>query len=459
MDPEPGSLLLDTVATLPWWPDIIVQVGIFIGLILLSFLASGSEVAYFSLTKPEIDTFRDSEERKDKRVWKLLSTPDRVEAPRRLLATILITNNLVNVAAILVGSNVLHIITEHIGIDSGLQLLLDLVFITSFLLLFGEITPKVYAARFGIRIVYQLARPLLFLRSLFFPISWLLIKGTSFIDKRVNITEASASLDDLKQAIDLTTGDDEAEKEEREILKGIVNFSNIPVRSIMRARVDVMSVDINIGVDELLDFINEVNYSRLPVYEESLDNIKGILHIKDLLPYLKKDSEPLKLEGLLREVQFIPETKKIDDLLDEFKDQRSHMAIVVDEFGGTAGIVTLEDVIEEIIGEINDEFDSEDWVYTKVDDHTFIFEGRIALQDVRKILDLEDAIFEDERGESDSLGGLILEIHGKIPEEGEVISYRNFTLEVESVSNHRINMVKLTMIPVEAETESENENE
>ena len=459
MDPEPGSLLLDTVAMLPWWPDIIVQVTIFIGLILLSFLASGSEVAYFSLTKPEIDTFRDSEERKDKRVWKLLSTPDRVEAPRRLLATILITNNLVNVAAILVGSNVLHIFSEHFGIDSGIQLLLDLIFITSFLLLFGEITPKVYAARFGIRIVYQLARPLLFLRSFFFPISWLLIKGTSFIDKRVNITEASASLDDLKQAIDLTTGDDEAEKEEREILKGIVNFSNIPVRSIMRARVDVMSVDISIGMEELLDFINEVNYSRIPVYEESLDNIKGILHIKELLPYLKKDSAPLKLEGFYREVQFIPETKKIDDLLEEFKDQRSHMAIVVDEFGGTAGIVTLEDVIEEIIGEINDEFDSEDWVYTKVDDQTFVFEGRIALQDVRKILDLEDDVFEDERGESDSLGGLILEIHGKIPEEGEVISYRNFTLEVESVSNHRINMVKLTMIPIEVEEESENTNE
>lgn len=455
MDPEPGSFLLDAVAMLPWWPDIIVQVTTFVILILLSFLASGSEVAYFSLTKPEIDTFKESEDGRDKRVWKLLSTPDRVEAPRRLLATILITNNLVNVAAILVGSNVLHLLTAHFEFEDGIQLLLDLVFITSLLLLFGEITPKVYAARFGTRLVYGLARPLLILRRLFFPLSWLLIKGTSFIDKRVNITEASASLDDLKQAIDLTTGDDEAEKEEREILKGIVNFSNIPVRSIMRARVDVMSVDIRIGVEELLDFINEVNYSRLPVYEESLDNIKGILHIKDLLPYLKKDSAPLHLEQLLREVQFIPETKKIDDLLDEFKDQRSHMAIVVDEFGGTAGIVTLEDVIEEIIGEINDEFDSEDWVYTKVDELTYIFEGRIALQDVRKILDLEDDLFEDERGESDSLGGLILEIHGKIPEEGEVITYRHFTLEVESVSNHRINMVKLMMVPNQEEDTSE----
>lgn len=458
MDPEPGSLIVHWVlVALPWWPDLIVQLLIFLGLISLSFLASGSEVAFFSLTKPEIDAFRDSEEPKDQRVWKLLSTPDRLEASRSLLATILITNNLVNVAAILIGSNVLHTITEQYGINESVQLLLDLVFITSFLLFFGEITPKVYAARYRLKLVHLLTRPSAILKALFYPLSWALIKSTSFIDKRVNLTEASASLEDLKQAIDLTSTGDETEKDEREILKGIVNFSNIPVKSIMRARVDVMAIEITTPLNELLDFINDVNYSRIPVYEENLDSIKGVLHIKDLLPFLKKDSEPLKLDNLLREVQFIPETKKIDDLLEEFKDQRSHMAVVVDEFGGTAGIVTLEDVIEEIIGEINDEFDSEDWVYTKVDDSTYIFEGRIALQDVRKILDLEDSIFEDERGESDSLGGLILEINGKIPEEGEVIHYRNFELEVESVSNHRINMVKFQIHPEETEEENQQE--
>lgn len=458
MDPEPGSLFVNwMLVALPWWPDILLQLLTFIVLIFLSFLASGSEVAFFSLTKPEIDAFRESEATKDQRVWKLLSTPDRLEASRSLLATILITNNLVNVAAILVGSNILHTITEQYGIDPGIQLLLDLVFITSLLLFFGEITPKVYAARYRMRLVYLLTRPSAILKALFYPLSWVLIKSTSFIDKRVNLTEASASLEDLKQAIDLTSTGDDTEKDEREILKGIVNFSNIPVKSIMRARVDVMAVDITIPLDDLLDFINDVNYSRLPVYEESLDQIKGVLHIKDLLPYLKKDSEPLRLENLLRDVQFIPETKKIDDLLEEFKDQRSHMAVVVDEFGGTAGIVTLEDVIEEIIGEINDEFDSEDWVYTKVDDQTYVFEGRIALQDVRKILDLEDSVFEDERGESDSLGGLILEINGKIPEEGEVIHYRNFQLEVESVSNHRINMVKFQIHPEEVEEDNQQE--
>ncbi len=457
MDPEPGSLLW-LMVTLPWWPELVVQFATLAGLIALSFLASGSEVAYFSLTKPEIDVFRDSEHAKDQRVWNLLSHPNRLEGSRKLLATILITNNLVNVAAILVGSNILRTITEAYGLDSGLQILFDLVFITSLLLFFGEITPKVYAAKYKLRIVHLLAKPLALLKWVFYPLSYLLIEGTRFIDKRVNLTETTASLEDLKQAIDLTRSEDESEKEEREILKGIVNFSNIPVRSIMRARVDVMAVEISTPLDGLIDFINDVNYSRLPVFEEHLDNIKGVLHIKDLLPYLKKDREPPDLSTLLREVQFIPETKKIDDLLEEFKDQRSHMAIVVDEFGGTAGIVTLEDVIEEIIGEINDEFDSEDWIYTKVDDQTYVFEGRIALQDVRKILDLDGQVFEDQRGESDSLGGLILEINGKIPEQGEIIHYRNFELEVESVSNHRINMVKLVIHPEESEEEPETPN-
>ncbi|MDP5171773.1 MAG: gliding motility-associated protein GldE [Bacteroidia bacterium] len=448
MDPEPGSFVLQwAITTLPWWPDLTLELLFFVALISLSFLASGAEVAYFSLSKPEIDAFKESDTTADKRVWKLMSDPDRLEGSRRLLATILITNNFVNVAAILIGSSILHQLAESFHLDETIQILLDLVFITSLLLFFGEITPKVYASRYRLRLVYLLAGPLRLLKALTYPLAWLLIRSTSFIDNRVNLSETSASLEDLRQAIDLTTTTDETQREEREILRGIVNFSNIPVRSIMRARVDVQAVDISIPLDELLEFINEMNYSRLPVYEDNLDNIKGVLHIKDLLPYLKKDSAELKLESLLREVQFIPETKKIDDLLEEFKDQRSHLAIVVDEFGGTAGIVTLEDVIEEIIGEINDEFDSEDWVYTKVDEHTYVFEGRIALQDVRKILDLEDHVFEDERGESESLGGLILEMNGKIPGEGEVYHYQNFELKVESVSNHRINMVKMTIHP------------
>ncbi len=447
MDPEPGSLVTDWVlmSTLPWWPDLILELLSFVILLGISFLASASEVAYFSLSKTEIDAFREGDRVADRRIWRLLSEPDRLEGSRRLLATILITNNFVNVAAILVGSNVLHQFAEALQWEPKIQIFLDLILITSLLLFFGEITPKVYAARNRTTLAYLLAGPLIVLKKICQPIAWALIRSTSFIDNRFNLIEVSASLEDLKQAIDLTATTTEAEKEEREILKGIINFSNIPVKSIMRARVDVKAVAIDTPFSELVDYINQENYSRLPVYEENLDNIKGVLHIKDLLPYLKKDSGPVDLASLLREANFIPETKKIDDLLEELKDQRSHMAIVVDEFGGTAGIVTLEDVIEEIIGEINDEFDSEDWVYTKVDESTFVFEGRIALGDVRKILHLPDHIFEDQRGESDSLGGLIMEITGRIPIEGEVVRYKNFELIVESVSNHRINMIKLVI--------------
>ncbi len=446
MDPEPERFAIDWVLmTLPWWPDLILELFAFVALISVSFLASASEVAYFSMSKSEADSFREGESPTHKRIWRLLSEPDRLEGSRRLLATILIINNFVNVAAILVGSNVLHQVAKAYAIEPGVVLFLDLVLITSLLLFFGEITPKVYAARYRLKLVELLARPLLVLKSVTAPLAWLLIRSTRFIDNRMQITEVSASLEDIKQAIDLTTSGSQLEKDEREILRGIVNFSNIQVKSIMRARVDVKAVEIDTPLEELIEIINEVNYSRLPVYEENLDNIKGILHIKDLLPFLKKDSQTLNLSELVREVQFIPETKKIDGLLEELKDQRTHMAVVVDEFGGTAGIVTLEDVIEEIIGEITDEFDSQDWIYTKVDERTYVFEGRIALNDVRKILDLDDQVFEDARGDSDSLGGLILEINGKIPSQGDKITYREFELLVESVSNHRINMVKLSM--------------
>ena len=455
MDPEPERFAIDWVlTTLPWWPDLILELVAFVALISVSFLASASEVAYFSMSKSEADSFREGESPNQRRVWRLLSEPDRLEGSRRLLATILITNNFVNVAAILVGSNILHEVASAYVMEPGLVLLLDLVLITSLLLFFGEITPKVYAARYRLKLVELLARPLTVLKSVTAPLAWILIRSTRFIDNRMQLTEVSASLEDIKQAIDLTTSGSQSEKDEREILRGIVNFSNIPVKSIMRARVDVKAVEIDTPLEELIDFINEVNYSRLPVYEENLDNIKGILHIKDLLPFLKKDSQTLNLSELVREVQFIPETKKIDVLLEEFKDQRTHMAVVVDEFGGTAGIVTLEDVIEEIIGEITDEFDSRDWVYTKIDDWTYVFEGRIALNDVRKILDLDDQVFEDARGDSDSLGGLILEINGKIPSPGDKITYREFELQVESVSNHRINMVKLSMSPPEESKEN-----
>ncbi|MDX2249764.1 MAG: gliding motility-associated protein GldE [Bacteroidia bacterium] len=455
MDPDPGNNILETIILLDQlilWPDLIGQYLLFFLLISLSFMVSATEVAFFSLTKSEIEEYKQNTSRDSQRIWEMISLP------KRLLATILISNNFANVSAILVGSTIIQAyanaydwsaynLTFFVGnseVVLKLEFLLNLFLITSIILFFGEIIPKVYAAKNRHKIVHLVAIPLEFVRALLKPISYVLIEGTRFIDDKFKVKETNASLEDLRHAINLTTTDD-ASKEEKEILKGIVNFSNITVKSVMRARVDVTAIDINMSFADLMAFINENNFSRLPVYEENLDNIKGILHIKDLLPYLKADSPELDIRTLLRGVQFIPESKKIDSLLEEFKSQRIHIAVVVDEFGGTAGIVTLEDVIEEIFGEINDEFDSEDWVYTKMSEEVYIFEGRISLIDVKKIAGLDDEIFEDARGDSDSLGGLILELHGKIPSAGEVISYRNYELHVESVSRNRISMVKFVI--------------
>ncbi len=443
MDPEPGNLFGSFMLLQSLWPDLILQFALFLILLICSFLVSGAESAFFSLTKSEIDEFKQKDTPNSKRVWNLIYDH------KRLLATILITNNFANVASILIGAYILRRYAEVYAWSSQLEGVLNVVLITSIILLFGEIVPKVYFTRNRLRLVSLLARPLSILKWFFHPLANVLVKGTNFIDKRVQLKETT-SLEDLKQAIHLTSHDIE-DSDEKEILQGIVNFNHIAVKRIMRARVDVIAVDISTPLEELIQLINENSYSRLPVYEESLDNVRGILHIKDLLPFIRQENPQLNMAELLREVHFVPESKKINVLLEEFKAAHLHMAVVVDEFGGTAGIVTLEDIIEEIFGEINDEFDSEDWVYTKKSEDTYIFEGRLGLDDLKKILDLADETFEDARGDSDSLAGLILEIHGKIPEEGEMIQYRHFEMHVESVSNNRINQVKVVLLPQEEE--------
>jgi len=461
VDPEPGHLLhfillLDVPPELPLLA-IGLRIVVFWALLVVSFLVSGAEVAFFSLSKPEIEAFRSDENNKTaQRIWHLIKKP----AHKYLLATILITNNLVNVAAILVANDIiselaaayaLNTSREVLGVVVQPEYLLKIVISTLLLLLFGEIVPKVYAAKNRIRMVKSLALPLYVLKRLLAPLSMALIRFSHFIESRIQLKDETTSLEDLKHAIDLATNDIEL-KDEKEILKGIVNFSNIPVKSIMRARVDVIAIEVNTPLSEIIEIINEHSFSRMPVYEENLDEVLGILHIKDLLPYLRDGLESVNLRDLIREAYFVPESKKIDALLEDFKSRRLHMAIVVDEFGGTAGIVTLEDVIEEIFGEISDEFDSEDWVYTKLSDNTYIFEGRIALNDVKKILDLDENEFEDARGDSDTLGGLILELAGKIPRRGDVIHYHNYDLHVESVSKNRIMMVKFVINQPEEES-------
>ncbi|TAE61412.1 MAG: gliding motility-associated protein GldE [Bacteroidetes bacterium] len=450
VDPDPeqiplSPLLLDSFYSPSslWW-----QYVLFLVLIFFSFVASGAEVAFFSLSRAEIDDYRENESPLAQRIWKLVRTP------KKLLATILITSNFVNVTAILVASNLLAVYARQYQWSTELFFFLEIALITSIILFFGEIIPKAYASRNRQPILQLAAPPIEFLNAVLSPISYLLIQGTQLIDKRLKMKESDASIEDMRQAIELTSTEQKEEAGERELLRGIVNFSNTPVKSVMRARVDMAAVEMGMHFDKLLEFVRENNYSRMPVYEDNLDNIKGILHIKDLLPYLRSGDPQVQLSSLLRDAYFIPESKKIDALLEEFREEHRHMAIVVDEFGGTAGLVTLEDIIEEVLGEINDEFDSEDWVYTKISDDTYIFEGRISLIDVRKIIGLDEDEFEEDRGSSDSLGGLILELHGKIPNMGEVIRHRHFAFHIESVSRNRIAMVKLQIHP---ETDDDDE--
>ena len=377
-----------------------------------------------------------------------------LKRPRELLATILIFNNLVNVGIILLSTFTLSEMSTLYGWNEGsagiLLKITEVGLITFLLLFFGEITPKVYASQRRLQIVRLMALTMNVLRILFYPLSFLLINSTSFLDKRLRIESDAASFEDIKHAIDLTS-EDESPGSEKEILKGIVEFSNISVKAIMRARVDVIAIEQNTSFDEVVELINEYGYSRIPVYDESLDSIKGILYVKDLLRRLKDKQENPQWLDLIRQAYFVPESKKIDDLLEEFKTKRLHIAIVVDEYGGTAGIVTLEDIIEEIFGEINDEFDPEEMYFSKLSDTAFVFDGKVPLHDLVKITDLPDPIFDEAKGDADSLAGLVLEIHGKIPLKGDVIEFENFRFHIESVTKSRIKRIKFEIL--EASTE------
>lgn len=443
MDPDPGSLSFIAFTLAGFLGTFGPQLLVVLLLLMLSGLISGSEVAFFSLSHSEIEDLKHREDRVSKVVV------DLVTYPKRLLATILIFNNLVNVAIILISTVILHksAIKYGWGETTFSQILLTVTevgLITFILLFFGEITPKIYASQKRVSIVRLLAIPLRILRLIFSPLSWLLIHSTRFIDKRIKVESEAASFEDIKQAIELTS-EEESPEEEKEILKGIVNFSSISVKAILRARVDVRAIELETTFKEVVELVNEFGYSRIPVYEETLDQIKGILYVKDLLPLLKSDNAVENWQSLVRPAYFIPETKKIDDLLDEFKSRRLHIAIVVDEFGGTSGLVTLEDIIEEIFGEIVDEFDNEELAFSKLSENTFVFDGKMALNDIIKVMELPDSIFDEAKGEADSLAGLILEIQGRIPDKGETIEFENFEFHIESVSKKRIQRVKVVV--------------
>jgi gliding motility-associated protein GldE len=368
-----------------------------------------------------------------------------LDNPKRLLATILITNNFINVAIVIISTYITNSLFDFTKVSYWLAFIIQVVVVTSLILLFGEVMPKVYTTRNSLRIARFLSGYINFTSKIFYPLSSILINSTNFIDMRLSRKAYSASFSELSDAIELTSGNDTPE-EEKKILQGIVKFGDIEVKEIMKSRVDVTSVDISASYRELLTLILDAGYSRIPVYEDSFDHVRGILYIKDLLPHLKKEDDFNWIE-LLRDAFFVPENKRINDLLQEFQEKKIHMAVVVDEYGGTSGIVTLEDIIEEIIGEISDEHDEPvgEFEYSKLDDHNYIFEGKTSLNDLCKILDLEDDVFDEVRGESDSLAGLLLELMEKMPERDEKVSFLTFTFTVKAVDKRRIKRVLVTL--------------
>ncbi len=404
-------------------------------LLFVSGFASGSEIAFFSLSPSDLNELDEEKNEEDQQIAMLRQESERT------LATILITNNLVNVTIIMLFSYFFSH-TVNFGNAWWLEFLLMTVVLTFLLLLFGEIMPKVFASKFPLRFCRGAVGGILFCRKLFYPFATIVMTSGRLADK-VGLKESHAlSVDDLEQALELT--DKEDIKEEQRMLEGIVRFGDETAKEIMTSRQDVVDLDLKSTFQEVLQCVVENNYSRIPVYQDNSDNIRGILYIKDLLPHLSKGSA-FRWQSLIRPPYFVPETKKIDDLLREFQENKVHIAIVVDEFGGTSGIVTLEDILEEIVGEINDEYDEDEKNYTRINSNTFVFEGKTLLADFYKILKLDDEIFEEVEGDADSLAGLLLEIKGEFPKLHEKIEYKNFTFEVMEMEERRISKIKVVV--------------
>ena len=402
-------------------------------LLLVSGFASGSEIAFFSLSPSDLNELDEERTSEDIKIKQLR------EDSERTLATILITNNLVNVTIIML----LNYFIAHV-IDFGgsywLQFLFVTVLLTFLLLLFGEIMPKVYAGQHSLSFCRRAVSGIMFFRKLCYPFASILIKSGILADKMVRKESHVLSVDDLEQALELTDKDDI--REEKRMLEGIVRFGDETAKEIMTSRQDVVDLDFKASFAEVLRCIVANNYSRIPVYQDNSDNVRGILYIKDLLPHLSKGSS-FRWQSLIRPPYFVPETKKIDDLLREFQENKVHIAIVVDEFGGTSGIVTLEDILEEIVGEINDEYDEDEKNYVRVNANTFVFEGKTLLSDFYKILHVDDEIFEEVEGDADTIAGLLLEIKGDFPKLHEKIEYKNFTFEILDMEERRISKVKV----------------
>ncbi len=438
MDPDPFSLLLNFIELNS---AIALQVIVLIALLICSAMISGAEVALFGLSPTDINDVMEQKTTKGNILVKLL------ERPKKLLATILIANNTINIGIVLLFSNMGDVLFANItymwlGIIS-VRFLLEVVVVTFLILMFGEILPKIYANRNRKTFSISMTYPLKVLDFLLTPLSMPMRSATIFLHRRLGKQKSNLSVDHLSQALELTSEGDTT-KEEQKILQGIVSFGNTDTKQVMLPRIDIFAINVDMKFLEVLEEIKKNGYSRVPVYEENIDNVKGVLYVKDLLPYI--DRKMFNWSTLVREPYFVPENKKLDDLLMEFQEKKNHLAIVVDEYGGTSGIVTLEDIIEEIVGDIIDEFDDEDLVFSKLDDFNYVFDGKTALKDFYRVAKIEDEHdFEERKGESETIAGFVLEIAGSFPKRGEKILFKGYTFIVESLDKKRLRQIKISL--------------
>ncbi len=433
MDPEPSSFI-----SLFFTVDYSLVIGIVLLFVLLlcSALISGAEVALFSLTKTDLDKGLEIKSRPLQIVSKLL------ERPKKLLATILVANNFINIAIVILFAYLGNFLFSGIA-SAVLKFIIEVIVITFLILLFGEILPKIYASRNRVKFSTFMAFPLKVLDVIFSPISLPMQSITLAIHNKLGRQKSNISVDQLSQALELTSEEDTS-KQEQKILKGIVSFGNTDTKQVMRPRIDIFALNEEDKYEDIIPEIIKNGFSRIPVFKENVDTIVGVLYVKDLLPHI--DKKQFNWTSLLREPFFVPENKKLDDLMNEFQEKKVHLAIVVDEYGGTSGIVSLEDVIEEIVGDISDEFDDDDLTYSKIDDKNYVFEGKTPLKDFYRVIKLEDdAIFEDNKGEAETIAGFVLEISGGFPKKNSKIKFEKYVFTVEALDKKRLKRIKVKL--------------
>ncbi len=414
--------------------DNFIKIVIIMVFLFCSALFSAAQVAFFSLSPTDLNRIKESSER-----WQL-TIIELLDNPKKLLATLLISDNMLNVAIIILTS-LIHIFDYHS--QRILGFIVQVVLTTFIIVLFAEVIPKVYSTKHNLQVLRIMGLPIYILCKIFSPVSYILVSSTNIVEKRLKKKSYNVNIDELTHAIEITS-DINTNEEEKKILKGIVKFGNIDVKQIMKSRMDTVAFEIGTPFTSLLKGILDSGYSRIPIYIEDFDTVEGIIYIKDLLAHLDKD-DSYKWQVLIRPPYFVPESKKINDLLEEFQQKKIHLAIVADEYGGSSGIVTLEDILEEIVGEINDEFDDDELQYSKLDDLNFIFEGKTLINDICRVLNIERKLFDKVEGDSDTLAGLILELKGNIPERGEVLEHEGIKFTVEAVDKRRIKRVKISL--------------